>query len=41
MDMEKLHDVKNLMHAFYVAYLDVFMPEGKRQLLFCFFPQDA
>lgn len=36
MDMEKLHD-KKLMHAFYIAYLDAFGPEGERQLLFCFF----
>jgi len=37
MDMGKLHDVKNLMHAFYIAYLDAFVPEGERQLLYCFF----
>lgn len=37
MDMGKLHDVKKLMHAFYIAYLDAFVPEGERQLLFCFF----
>lgn len=36
MDMGKLHDVKNLMHTFYIAYLDAFVPEGERQLLFLF-----
>lgn len=36
-DMEKLHDVKNRMHAFYIAYLNAFVPEGERQLLFSFF----
>lgn len=37
MDMEKLHDAKNLKHIFYIAYLDAFVPEDKRQLLFFFF----
>lgn len=37
MDMEKLHDVNNIMHTFSIAYFDVFVPEGERQLLFSFF----
>lgn len=37
MDMEKLHDAKNLMRVFYIAYLDAFVPEDERQLLVCFF----
>lgn len=41
MDMGKLHDVKNLMHTFYIAYLDAFVPEGERPLLFCFFSTEC
>lgn len=37
MDMEKLHDVNNVMHTISIAYFDVFVPEGERQLLFYFF----
>lgn len=37
MDMEKLHDVNNVMHTFSIAYFDVLVPEGERQLLFYFF----
>lgn len=37
MDMEKLHDINNIMHTFSIAYFDVFVPEGRRQLLFYFF----
>lgn len=37
MDMEKLHDVNNVMHTFSIAYFDVFVTEGERQFLFYFF----
>lgn len=37
--MEKLHNVKNLMHGFHIAYLDAFVPEGERQLVFLFLYQ--